>query len=107
MHLVQAGVRGLDIGTGASAVYPLLGHCEYGWSFLGESLAAVHWLQPAHELYVLCTHPPQMIRTVSHKGMLNRTVSQKGMLIPTVSHKGMLIPTVSRKGMLIRTVSQS
>ncbi|MDQ5942369.1 MAG: rRNA (adenine1618-N6)-methyltransferase [Pseudomonadota bacterium] len=25
----------LDIGIGANAVYPLIGHAEYGWSFLG------------------------------------------------------------------------
>lgn len=28
-------VRALDIGIGANAVYPLIGHAEYGWSFLG------------------------------------------------------------------------
>jgi 23S rRNA (adenine1618-N6)-methyltransferase len=26
----------LDIGTGASCVYPLIGHREYGWSFIGS-----------------------------------------------------------------------
>lgn len=29
------GVRVLDIGVGANLVYPLLGHAEYGWRFLG------------------------------------------------------------------------
>jgi 23S rRNA (adenine1618-N6)-methyltransferase len=28
-------VRALDIGVGANAVYPLIGHAEYGWSFIG------------------------------------------------------------------------
>ena len=32
------GVRVLDIGTGANLVYPLLGHAEYGWSFLGVDI---------------------------------------------------------------------
>ena len=32
------GTRILDIGTGASAIYPLLGHREYGWSFLGTDI---------------------------------------------------------------------
>ncbi|OQA33821.1 MAG: Ribosomal RNA large subunit methyltransferase F [Acidobacteria bacterium ADurb.Bin340] len=30
-----SGVRVLDIGTGASAIYPLLGHRIYGWTFVG------------------------------------------------------------------------
>jgi 23S rRNA (adenine1618-N6)-methyltransferase len=33
-----AAVRVLDIGTGASLIYPLLGHREYGWSFVGSDL---------------------------------------------------------------------
>jgi len=32
------GVRGLDIGTGANLVYPLIGHAAYGWSFLGTDI---------------------------------------------------------------------
>jgi len=31
-------VRVLDIGTGASVIYPLLGHREYGWSFVGSDI---------------------------------------------------------------------
>lgn len=34
-------VRVLDIGVGASAIYPLLGHGEYGWSFVGTDLDGV------------------------------------------------------------------
>jgi 23S rRNA (adenine1618-N6)-methyltransferase len=38
-------VRVLDIGTGASAIYPLIGTCEYGWSFVGVDIdaAALRW----------------------------------------------------------------
>jgi len=32
------GVRGLDIGTGASCIYSLLGAREYGWSFIGSDI---------------------------------------------------------------------
>jgi 23S rRNA (adenine1618-N6)-methyltransferase len=32
------GVRILDIGTGANLIYPLLGHREYGWSFVGTDV---------------------------------------------------------------------
>jgi len=31
-------VRVLDIGVGANAIYPLVGHREYGWSFVGSEL---------------------------------------------------------------------
>ncbi len=34
-----SGVRALDIGTGASLVYPLIGHREYGWSFVGTDIS--------------------------------------------------------------------
>ncbi len=33
-------IRALDIGTGASCIYPLLGHAEYGWSFVGSEVDA-------------------------------------------------------------------
>ena len=33
-----AAVRALDLGTGASLIYPILGHGEYGWSFVGTDL---------------------------------------------------------------------
>ena len=29
-------IRVLDIGVGANCVYPLIGHSEYGWSFVGS-----------------------------------------------------------------------
>lgn len=31
-------VRVLDIGVGANCIYPLIGHREYGWSFLGSDI---------------------------------------------------------------------
>ena len=35
-----AAVRVLDIGVGASCIYPLLGHAEYGWRFVGTDIDA-------------------------------------------------------------------
>lgn len=32
--------RVLDVGTGASLIYPILGHGEYGWSFVGSEVDA-------------------------------------------------------------------
>jgi 23S rRNA (adenine1618-N6)-methyltransferase len=33
-------IRALDVGTGASCIYPLLGHVEYGWHFVGSEIDA-------------------------------------------------------------------
>jgi 23S rRNA (adenine1618-N6)-methyltransferase len=35
-----AKVRALDVGVGANCIYPLLGHREYAWQFLGSDSAA-------------------------------------------------------------------
>ncbi|MBI1754617.1 MAG: 23S rRNA (adenine(1618)-N(6))-methyltransferase RlmF [Acidobacteria bacterium] len=32
------GLRVLDVGVGANAIYPLVGHREYGWSFVGSDI---------------------------------------------------------------------
>ncbi len=32
------GVHALDIGVGANCIYPLLGHAEYGWHFVGSDI---------------------------------------------------------------------
>lgn len=39
--LVPRSVRALDIGVGANMVYPLIGHHEYGWHFVGVDIDAV------------------------------------------------------------------
>ncbi|MCL6264756.1 23S rRNA (adenine(1618)-N(6))-methyltransferase RlmF [Craterilacuibacter sp. RT1T] len=33
-------VRVLDIGVGANCIYPLIGHAEYGWRFVGSDIDA-------------------------------------------------------------------
>lgn len=35
-----AATRALDIGTGANCIYPLLGHSDYGWHFVGADIDA-------------------------------------------------------------------
>ncbi|MET1078906.1 MAG: RlmF-related methyltransferase, partial [Pseudomonas sp.] len=35
-----ARVRALDIGVGANCIYPLIGHCDYGWQFVGSDIDA-------------------------------------------------------------------
>ena len=36
-----AKIKCFDIGVGASCVYPIIGNCEYGWSFLGSEIDTV------------------------------------------------------------------
>ena len=36
-----AGVRVLDIGVGANCIYPIIGHQEYGWHFVGSDIDPV------------------------------------------------------------------
>lgn len=33
-------IVGLDVGVGASGIYPLLAHAEYGWRFIGIDVSA-------------------------------------------------------------------
>ncbi|WP_214226906.1 23S rRNA (adenine(1618)-N(6))-methyltransferase RlmF [Pedobacter sp. B4-66] len=34
----RKSIRGLDVGIGANCVYPIVGHQEYGWSFVGSEI---------------------------------------------------------------------
>jgi 23S rRNA (adenine1618-N6)-methyltransferase len=33
-----ASVRVLDVGVGANCIYPIIGHAEYGWTFVGSDV---------------------------------------------------------------------
>lgn len=35
---IGSAIRALDIGTGANVIYPLIGHREYGWHFVGADI---------------------------------------------------------------------
>lgn len=34
-------IKCLDVGVGANAIYPIIGHCSYGWSFVGSDIDPV------------------------------------------------------------------
>lgn len=44
-----SSVKVLDVGVGANCIYPLLGHKEYGWSFVGAEVDAIA-LKTAQEI---------------------------------------------------------
>lgn len=35
---IDRNIKVLDIGTGASCIYPILGHLEYNWTFVGSDI---------------------------------------------------------------------
>jgi 23S rRNA (adenine1618-N6)-methyltransferase len=35
---ITKDIRVLDVGTGASCIYPILGHAEYDWNFVGTEI---------------------------------------------------------------------
>lgn len=37
-YSINTNVKGLDIGTGANCIYPLIGHKIYGWQFIGTDI---------------------------------------------------------------------
>ena len=70
-------VRVLDIGTGANAVYPLVGHRTFGWRFLGsdidlKALAAARKIVDTNGLSNAITFrrqtPPAIFRGLLRKG---------------------------------------
>ena len=38
---VGSKIKCMDIGVGANCIYPIIGHMEYGWSFLGTDIDGV------------------------------------------------------------------
>jgi 23S rRNA (adenine1618-N6)-methyltransferase len=46
---VGTKVKGLDIGTGASCIYPILGNSIYGWKFVGSDISS-HSLNHVKEI---------------------------------------------------------
>ncbi|MGV8941080.1 MAG: 23S rRNA (adenine(1618)-N(6))-methyltransferase RlmF [Lysobacter sp.] len=60
-------VRALDIGVGANCIYPLLGHAEYGWRFVGSevedaalrSAAAIVQANPGLGAAIELRHQPE------------------------------------------------
>ena len=49
-------LRGLDVGTGANLIYPLIGNAEYGWQFVGSDIDANALANAAH---ILKANPAQ------------------------------------------------
>lgn len=74
-------IKGLDIGVGANVVYPIIGHQEYGWSFVGSELdhtalkaaKAIVAANPELSNAIACRHQPnahQILKGILKPGEL-------------------------------------
>lgn len=71
-------VKGLDIGTGANCVYPILGHQEYGWSFTGSDVDGL----AVKAAKAIISANPAIANSIVIKQQQNRQHIFKGVINP-------------------------
>ena len=71
-------VRIIDIGVGASAIYPLIGQREYGWSFVGVDIDAAALASAAR----VVADDPALAAAVTLRQQPRRTALLDGVLAP-------------------------
>ncbi len=71
-------LSGLDIGTGASCIYPIIGHATYGWDFVGTDVdnAAI-----ANAVKIIESNP-ELNETMSLQQQLNNRFIFKDIILP-------------------------
>lgn len=72
------GVRVLDVGTGANCVYPIIGHQEYGWTFVGSEVDPLA-LKSAKNIVAA---NPSLSKAVSIRQQHHVTQMLKGIIKP-------------------------
>lgn len=75
---INKNVRGLDIGTGANCVYPIIGHQSYDWTFVGTDSDATA-LQSAQKI-------------VSSNANLTPFIELRRQTSPSHIFKGIVLP---------------
>ena len=71
-------IRVLDVGVGANLIYPLIGHREYGWAFLGSELDAGAL---ASATRILAANPG-LAGTIELRRQADRNAIFTGVLLP-------------------------
>ena len=71
-------VKGLDIGVGANCVYPIIGHQEYGWSFVGSEI---------DDIAVKCAKNIAEINPVFKNAIEIRLQTDKSAIFKNILHK--------------------
>lgn len=73
-----ANVKILDIGTGANCIYPIIGHREYGWSFVGTEIDKPAKLTAEN----IINHNPELKDLIKIRLQENKRHLFKGMVQP-------------------------
>lgn len=71
-------INGLDIGIGANCIYPIIGHQEYGWTFLGSDIDPTA-IKTARAIVAA---NPELSRSVTCRQQHNRQHIFNGILKP-------------------------
>jgi 23S rRNA (adenine1618-N6)-methyltransferase len=71
-------VKGLDIGTGANCIYPIIGHQEYGWSFTGSEIDQY----AVKAAKAICAANPELSADIVLKHQPNKQHIFKGIVNP-------------------------
>lgn len=71
-------VTGLDIGTGANCIYPILGNSIYSWSFVGTDINE-NALQNCRKII---SHNPKLIESISLQLQINPRFIFKNIITP-------------------------
>ena len=71
-------IRALDVGLGANAIYPLIGHREYGWSFVGSDIDATALASAAR---ILAANPG-LGEAIQLRRQTDRKATFKGVIQP-------------------------
>lgn len=60
-------IKGLDVGTGANLIYPIIGSHEYGWSFVGSDIdpTSINWAKQ------LCKFNPRLSKHIKLRQQSN------------------------------------
>ena len=71
-------VNGLDIGVGANCIYPIIGHQEYGWNFVGSDVdpGAIKAAK------AIVSANPQLANAISCRQQNNKQHIFKGLIKP-------------------------
>lgn len=71
-------IKGLDIGLGANCIYPIIGHQEYGWSFVGSDIDS----GAIKAAKAITAANPQLVNAVSCRQQPNKHHIFKGIVKP-------------------------